>query len=150
MPIQMFQHLVDTLRRPSPLAIAKPHWPYPLPESAMSDRYGLRPLTPVEQQQFPGLRLVLRIDKVCLTQPPASIPKARAGWVVWLAETYPGCYLVRLPGGATLPVPYNKIAWTAVPGDEPVTTVSVAKAMEQQNSWQTAVLRSLRQNLRLE
>jgi hypothetical protein len=68
---------------------------------------------------------------------------------VWLAETYPGCYLVRLPGGAALLVPYNKIAWTAVSGDEPSTTVSAAKAMEQQRHWQTAVLPGIRQSLQL-
>lgn len=112
-------------------------------------RYGLRPLTPTEQQQFPSLPLVLRIDKVHLTQPPATVPKARYGWIVWLAETYPGCYLLRLPGGATLPVPYNKIAWTAVAADEPATTLGAAKAMEQQRRWQTAVLPSIRQSLRL-
>ncbi|MFZ1397495.1 MAG: hypothetical protein WAS33_11380 [Candidatus Promineifilaceae bacterium] len=149
MSIQMFQHLVDTLRQPSSPAVAKLHWPYPLPESEMSDRYGLRPLTPTEQQQFPGLRLVLRIDKVCLTQPPASAPKARAGWVVWLAETYPGCYLVRLPGGATLPVPYNEMSWTTVADDVPVTTLATAQAMAQHRHWQTAVLHRLRQTLQL-
>ena len=149
MPPQIFQQLVDTLRQPSPPAVAEPHWPYPLPEYEMIVRYGLRPLTPTEQQYFPGLRLVLRINKVRLTQPPAAVPKARCGWVVWLAETYPGCYLVRLPGGATLPVPYNKIVWTAVSGDEPATTVSAAKKMDQQHRWQTAVFPVMRQSLRL-
>ena len=112
-------------------------------------RYGLRPLTPAEQQYFPGLRLVLRIDKVRLTQPPAAVPQARDGWVVWLAETDPGCFLVRLPGGTTLPAPCNKMAWTAVSGDEPATTLPEAKAMEQQHRWRRAVLPGIRHCLKL-
>ncbi|MEZ4641632.1 MAG: hypothetical protein R3E31_02645 [Chloroflexota bacterium] len=147
MPTQVFQRLGDTLRQASPPAVAKPNWP--LPEGEMIARYGLRLLTPTEQQYFPGLRLVLRIDKVLLAQPLAVVPRAKRGWVVWLAETYPGCYLVRLPGGAALPVSYNKIAWTAVSCDEPATTVSAAKAMEQQHRWQTAVLSGIRQSLQL-
>ena len=115
----------------------------------MMARYGLRPLTPVEQDIFPGLHLVLSIRKVRLTQPPAAVPFARVGWVVWTAETYPGCYLVRLPGGATLPVSYNKMKWTDVTDDEPATTLATAKAMEQQHHWRTAVLSGIRQNLRL-
>jgi hypothetical protein len=115
----------------------------------MIARYRLRPLTSAEKQIFPGLRLVLHIDKVRLTQPPAAVPLARAGWVVWMAETCPGCYLVRLPGGATLPVPYNKMKWTTVADDEPLTTLATAKAMEQQRHWQTAVLTGIRQSLQL-
>lgn len=149
MSTQMFQQLADTLRQPTSPTVSKLHLLYPLPEDEMIVRYGLRPLTPAEQQYFPGLRLVLRIDKERLTEPPATVPRARAGWIVWLAETYPGCYLVRLPGGATLPMPYHKIAWTAVSGDASVTTVSAAKAMEQQRRWQTAVLPGIRQSLQL-
>lgn len=147
MPMLKFQRLVVTLLQPSPVVTSR--WPYPLPEDKMIVRYGLRPLTPVEQQYFPGLRLVLRIDKVRLAQPPAAVPRARTGWIVWLAETYPGCYQVRLPGGATLLVPYHKIAWTPVSDEEPATTVSEAKAMEQRRRWQTAVLPGMRQSLQL-
>lgn len=149
MPTQTFKRLVDALRQSSSPAVAKPYWPYPLPESELIARRGLRPLTSIEQQYFPGVRLVLRMDKVCLTHPPSSVPKARAGWVVWLAETYPGCYLVRLPGGASLPVPYNEMSWTVVADDVPVTTLATAQAMEQHRHWQTAVLRRLRQTLQL-
>ncbi len=149
MPIQTFQRLVNTLRQPSLPASTKPHWPYPLPEAEMMARYGLRPLTVAEQQRFPGLRLVLRIHKVRITQPPTATPLARAGWVVWIAETYPDCYLMRLPGGASLPVPYNKMNWTTVAANEPATTLAAAEAMEQQRRWQTVVLFGIRQNLRL-
>lgn len=144
-----FRWLIDSLKQPTRPTMSAPYWPYPLPEAEMMARYGLRPLTVTEQQHFPGLRLVLCIHKVRLTQPPAAVPLARAGWVVWTAETYPGCYLVRLPGGATLPVPYNKMKWTAVAADESATTLASAKAMEQQRRWQTAVLPSIRQSLRL-
>jgi hypothetical protein len=129
--------------------MSKPYWPYPLPEAEMMARYGLRPLTVTEQQHFPGLRLVLRIYKVRLAQTPAAVPLARAGWIVWLAETYPGCYLVRLPGGATLPVPHNKMTWTAAAADEPATTLAAARAMEQQRHWQTSVLPGICQSLQL-
>jgi hypothetical protein len=79
-----FRHLVDSLKRPSPPPDSKPYWPYPLPEAEM-------------------------------------MPMARAGWafgelsraVVWIAETYPGYYLVRFPGGATLLAPFNEMSWTA-------------------------------------
>lgn len=149
MPTQTFQRLVGTLLQPPLPVDTKPHWPYPLPVAEMIARYGLRPLTSVEQQHFPGLRLVLRIDKVRLTRPPMAVLRARAGWVVWLAETYPSCYLVRLPGGATLPVPYSEMKWTAVAEDEPVTTLTAAKVIEQQHRWRTAVLPGIRQSLRL-
>ncbi len=144
-----FRRLIDSLKQPTQPTVSEPYWPYPLSAAEMIARYGLRPLTVTEQQLFPGLRLVLRIYKVRLAQPPTAVPLARAGWVVWTAETYPGCYLVRLPGGATLPVPYNKTNWTAVAADEPATTLAAAKAMEQQRRWQTAVLPGIRQSLRL-
>ncbi len=63
--------------------------------------YHLRPLTQTEQTVFPGLSLVQDMFKGRLTQPPTGIPRARSGWVVWIAETYPRHYLVRLPGGAS-------------------------------------------------
>lgn len=96
----------------------------------MIRRYGLRPLTLAEQPLFPGLRLVLHIDKVRLIKPP-PVPKARAGWIVWLAETRPGAYLVRLPGGAALPVPYNQMVWEKVPVETAITTLKNVRADEQ-------------------
>ncbi|MCC6606233.1 MAG: hypothetical protein IT327_23705 [Anaerolineae bacterium] len=123
--------------------------PYPWSDEEMIARYGLRCLTAEEKQVFPGLPLAVDVFKVRITEPPAPVPLVRVGWVVWLAETYPGCYLMRLPGGAPLPVPYNEMSWTAVADDEPVTTLATAKAMEQHRHWQTAVLRRLRQTLQL-
>ena len=84
-----------------------------------------------------------------MTQPLAAVPQARTGWGVWLAESYPGCYLVRLPGGATLPAPYNAMAWTVVAPDEPGTTPAMASAQAQQQQWQQTAVRSLRQSLLL-
>ena len=166
-----FRRLVNELQRPATPARSEPYWPYPLPPAEMVARYGLRCLTAEEKQVFPGLPLALDVFKARVTKPPATVPLARAGWIVWLAETYPGCYLVRLPGGATLPAPYNEMSWTApsacptplgrselalnavkwqaVADDEPVTTLATAKAMEQYLHWQTAVLRRLRQTLQL-
>lgn len=144
-----FRRLVNELQRPATPARSEPYWPYPLPPAEMVARYGLRCLTAEEKQVFPGLPLALDVFKARVTKPPATVPLARAGWIVWLAETYPGCYLVRLPGGAPLPVPYNEMSWAAVADDERVTTLATAKAMEQQRHWQTAVLRSLRQTLKL-
>ncbi len=143
-----FKRLAKILKQLSQPAVSKPYWPYPLSAVEMVSRYGLRCLTAEEKQVFPGLPLALNVFKAQITKPPAAVPLARAGWVVWLAETYPGCYLMRLPGGAPLPVPYNEMSWTAV-ADEPVTTLATAKAMEQHRHWQTAVLRRLRQTLQL-
>ena len=137
-----FQPLIQDLRQPTKPANLNPSWPYPLPEAEMIPGYGLRPLTPAEQTLFPGLRLALHIDKVQLIKPPASVTKARAGWIVWLAETYPGAYLMRLPGGATLPVPYNLMVWEKVPAETAVTTLEAVRAEEQRRleeaqKWQT-------------
>lgn len=154
MPANAFRYLVDSLKRPSPPSESKPYWPYPLSEAEMIIRYGLRRLTPDERLLFPGLRLVLQIAKVQLTKPPAVMPMARAGWVVWIAETYPGHYLVRLPGGATLLAPYHEMSWTAVADDvlsggTPHTTLSAAKNAEHQRHWRTAVLVNIHQHLHL-
>ncbi len=115
----------------------------------MIARYRLRRLTADEKHIFPGLRLVLQIYKAQLTKAPAVSPLARAGWVVWIAETYPGHYLVRFPDGATLLAPCHKMSWTAVPDDVPATTVAAAKGVEGQRQWQTAVLRNIHQQLHL-
>ena len=93
-------------------------------------RYGLRPLSVAEQQLFPGLRLTRGIGKGELTKPPAVMPMARAGWIVWIAETYPGHYLVRMPGGATLLSPHHGITWNRVPVDMPATTIESVRAEE--------------------
>lgn len=103
-----------------------------LPEAEMILQYGLRQLAPTGQAIFPGLPLTLRIDKVRLMKPLASVPKARVGWIVWLAETYPAAYLLRLPGAATLPVPYNQLVWETVPVETAVTTLEAVQAEEQQ------------------
>jgi hypothetical protein len=89
----------------------------------MIARYGLRHLTAEEKQVFPGLRLVLDVFKAKLIKPPSAVPRVRAGWVVWIAETYPGCYHVRLPGAASLLSPYHDITWERVPAETPATTV---------------------------
>jgi len=103
---------------------------YPWPDEEMIARYGLRYLTPEEQQVFPGLRLVLDVLKARLTRPPAAVPRSRTGWVVWIAETYPGQYHIRLPGGATLLAPYHDIAWEHVPVETPATTIEDIRAEE--------------------
>lgn len=144
-----FDRLANSYQRSSITTEAEPYWPYPLPEAEMIARYGLRPLTPDERQLFPGLRLALQICKVQLTKPPAVLPLARAGWVVWMAETYPGHYLVRMPGGATLLAPHHKMSWTAVADDTPATTLAAAQAYERQRQWQAAVRSGLHQSLRL-
>lgn len=118
---------------------AEPTFPaYPWPEAEMIARYGLRHLTPEEQQAcpeqgrrvFPGLRLVWDVLKARLTKPPTAVPRARAGWIVWVAETYPGQYHIRLPGGATLLAPYHNIAWERVPVETPATTIEEVWAEE--------------------
>ncbi|HRQ42630.1 MAG TPA: hypothetical protein PLD25_32355 [Chloroflexota bacterium] len=126
------------------------YWPYPLPAAEMIARYGLRYLTPEEKRVFPGLPLVLDVFKARLIKPPAAVPMARPDWVVWVAETYPGCYLVRLPGGAPLPAPYNEMSWTVVAHDVPATTLTTALEAERQRQWRTAVRRRIRQNLQLQ
>lgn len=103
---------------------------YPWPDEEMIARYGLRHLAPDEQQVFPSLRLALDVFKARMTRPPAAVPRARAGWVVWIAETYPGQYHVRLPGGATLLAPYHEITWERVPVETPATTIEDIRAEE--------------------
>lgn len=148
-PAIAFRRLVNDLQKPPTPASSEPYWLYPLSAAEMVVRYGLRCLTPEEKRVFPGLPLALDIFKARLIKPPAAVPMAGAGWVVWVAETYPGCYLVRLPGGASLPAPYNEMSWTIVTHDIPATTLAAALTTERQMQWQTAVLRGLRQTLHL-
>lgn len=123
----------------------------------MIARYGLRRLTPGEQAIFPGLQLVLQVIKVRLTKPPAVMPQARTGWafgelsraVVWLAETYPGHYLVRMPGGAVLLAPYHDMRWTVVTDDTPVTTTASARQEAQAQQWRRTLSQSVRRSLSL-
>ena len=121
--------------------------PYPLADEEMITRCGVRYLTLTEQAAFPGGRLVLNVFKACLTKPPAVMPRAKVGWIVWIAETYPHYYLVRMPGGAILLAPYHPIAWTAVAADTPITTLTVAKNEEQQQRWRVSVRQGIRQSL---
>jgi hypothetical protein len=147
-----FRNLVNTLQQAPKSAETEPYWPYPLPEAEMVAQYGLRCLTQAEQQLFPGLGLVLNIRKVRLTKPPSVMPAARASWVVWTAETYPGHYLVRMPGGATLPAPFNQMAWTAVSeegGDILATTLADVKADRWRQQWRTAVRHNIPSHLRI-
>jgi hypothetical protein len=126
-----FRRLVNSLIRPPDPTETQSYWPFSLPEAEMIALYDLRRLTSTEQRLFPGLRLVLNVRKVRLSEPPSVMPAVRAGWIVWTAETYPGHYLVRMPGGVTLPAPYNQMTWTAVSeerDDIPITTLAVVKA----------------------
>jgi hypothetical protein len=107
------------------------HWPYPLPEAEMIFRYGLRRLTETEAAVFPGIPLALQVFKARLTRPPPVVPRARKGWVVWVVETYPGCFLARLPGGAIIHANYNAMEWTAVPDETPVTTLATVRAEDE-------------------
>ncbi len=92
--------------------------------------YHLRPLTETEQAVFPGLTLVQDLFKGRIAQPPAGIPRVRSGWVVWIAETYPRHYLVRLPGGASILAPYHPMSWKRVADDTPVTTLDEVRMDE--------------------
>jgi hypothetical protein len=160
--------LMESMERPAETVQAESNWPYPFPEAERIVRYGQRCLTPAEQQLFPGLRLVLNVCKVRLTEPPLVMPEARAGWafgerldrldtslsraVVWTAETHPGHYLIRMPGGATLLAPLNQMAWTAVAeeGDDiPLTTLADVKADKWRQQWRTAVRQNIRSHLRI-
>jgi hypothetical protein len=147
-----FRRLVNSLVRSPETAETEPYWPYPLPEAEMIASYRLRRLTPAEQQFFPGLRLALNVHKVRLTEPPSVMPEARAGWIVWTAETYLGHYLIRMPGGSTLLAPFNQMAWTAVSeesGDILATTLADVKADKWRQQWRTAVRYIIRSHLRI-
>ncbi|MFO7682990.1 MAG: hypothetical protein R6X34_23385 [Chloroflexota bacterium] len=148
-PNSAFRRLAITLQQPALPARSEPHWPYPLPEAEMIARYGLRRLAPVEQAAFPGLHLVLRVFKARLTKPPAVMPQARTDWVVWLAETYPYHYLVRMPGGAALLAPYHDMRWTVVTADTPVTTMASARQEAQAQQWRRTLPQSVRRSLSL-
>jgi hypothetical protein len=106
-------------------------WPYSLPEPEMISRYNLRRLTEAEMDVFPGIPLALQVFKARLTRPPPVVPRARKGWVVWVIETYPGCFLARLPGGATIDANYNQMEWAAVPDETPATTLETVRAEDE-------------------
>lgn len=147
-----FRNLVKTLQQVPKSAETEHYWPFPLPEAEMVASYGLRCLTSTEQRLFPSLRLALNVRKVRLTEPPSVMPAARAGWVVWTAETYHGHYLIRMPGGSTLLAPFNQMAWTAVSeesGDILATTLADVKADKWRQQWRTAVRHIIRSHLRI-
>ena len=106
------------------------------PQEIIHTTYHLRPLTETEQAVFPGLTLVQDLFKGRLTRPPAGIPRVRAGWVVWIAETYPGSHLVRLPGGASILHPYQEMRWERVADDTPVTTIEEVRMDEKRCEWE--------------
>jgi hypothetical protein len=62
--------------------------------------------------------------------------------VVWVAETYPGCYYVRLPGAASLLAPYHDITWERVPAETPATTVEDIRAEERRLKAEAKIWRS--------
>lgn len=144
-----FRRLLDNLQEPIMPAQTEPSWPYPLAEEEMMARYGLRPLTPEEQAVFPGVRLALRVFKARLTQPPAGLVGVKAGWVVWVAETYRGHYLARIPGCGTLLAPYCQMEWVDAPAETPVTTWAAAQVEAQQRQQRQTLRRRLRQCLLL-
>ncbi|MBP8000049.1 MAG: hypothetical protein KA314_14860 [Chloroflexi bacterium] len=113
--------------------------PYPWPIEAMITRYGLRSLTEAERVVFPGISLACDIFKGRLIRPPTAIPRVRSGWVVWIAETYPGCFLVRLPGGASFTAPYHHVSWERVPDKTPATTVE--EIYMEDKRWQAEALK---------
>lgn len=114
--------------------------PYLWPLEQRITHFALRPLTTAERAVFPGISLVRDIFKGRLTRPPSGIPRVRAGWVVWIAETYPDSYLVRLPGGASILVPYHRMSWERVSDETPATTIEDVRMdekyrQEQANKW---------------
>jgi len=85
-----------------------------------------------------------------LTRTLTAVPQSRAGWVVWLAELYPDCFLMRLPGGASILVTDGNTAWTPAADTVPVTTIAQAAALVQRQRWQAGVLSQLWQSLLLD
>ena len=139
-----FSRVADDLKRPF-LPNARPRL-QPLPEAEMIARYGMRRLTAEEKSVFPGLRLVIQAKKVCITQGPAVLPRTK-GWIVWIAETYPGSYLVQFPGAGPVLAPYHMMRWTEVSQDTPATTLASAKELERHQRWRRAFRRNIGQQL---
>ena len=106
------------------------------PQGISHTPYHLRPLTQTEQAVFPGLSLVLYLFKGRITRPPVGLPRVRAGWVVWIAETYPGSHLVRLPGGASILHPYHEMHWERVADEIPATTIDEVRMDEKRREWE--------------
>lgn len=106
------------------------------PQGINRTPYHLRPLTETERAVFPGLSSVLDLFKGRITRPPTGLPWIRAGWVVWIAETYPLHYLVRLPGGASILAPYHPMSWKRVADDTPVTTIEEVRMDEKRREWE--------------
>ena len=142
-----FRSLAAALERPPPIANMPAPSPHPFADEEMIACYGLRYFTLIEQVAFPGVRLVLNVFKAYLTKPPAVMPRAKVGWIVWIAETYPHHYLVRLPGGAILLAPYHFMMWTAVAADTPITTLADVQNEAHHHRWRMHVRQGIQQNL---
>lgn len=141
-----FTRLADDLKRPFAPPLEEGKSQVPLVEEEMIARYGMRRLSAEERSIFPGLTLVIQAKKVRITHAPTVLPRAK-GWVVWIAETYPGWYLVKLPGGGSLIAPYNEMNWADVAQDMPATTLAYAKEAERQQRWQRAFRQNIGQQL---
>ncbi|MCB0020457.1 MAG: hypothetical protein KDE09_21845 [Anaerolineales bacterium] len=81
-----------------------------------------------DQNPFPGITNILQLFKARITKPPATIPRARAGWIVWVAEVYPGLYLAQIPGAGSHYTDHCCMAWERVSDDIPTTTIEEIRA----------------------
>jgi len=81
-----------------------------------------------DQNPFPSITNILQLFKARITRPPATVPRARAGWIVWVAEVYPGLYLAQIPGAGPHYTEHSGMAWARVADDTPTTTVEDIRA----------------------
>ncbi len=87
-----------------------------------------------DQNPFPGITNILQLFKARITRPPATVPRARAGWSVWVAEVYPGLYLAQIPGAGAHYTAHSGMAWERVADDTPATTIEEIQAEDRRRA----------------
>jgi hypothetical protein len=80
------------------------------------------------ENTFPGVTNILKLFKARISRPPAVVPRARTGWIVWVAEVYSGLYLAQIPGAGSHYTEYSGMTWERVPDDTAVTTINDIRA----------------------
>jgi hypothetical protein len=87
-----------------------------------------------DQNPFPGITNILQLFRARITKPPTTVPRARAGWIVWMAEVYPGLYLAQIPGAGSHYTEHSGMAWERVADDIPTTTIEDIQAEDRRHA----------------
>lgn len=90
-----------------------------------------------DESPFPGVTNILKLFKARITRLPAGVPRARAGWVVWLAEVCPGLYLAQIPGTGVHYTEHSRTTWEPVSDDTLVMTLEEIRAEDRRRPAET-------------